>query len=100
MAFYNYTASLSDSSLTTVHTVGTGKTEVIIGCNIANTSTSSVNVDVKAAGVYIVKGAPVPAGSALSVLDGKIIAEAADTVQVQSSSASGDCDVILSVLEQ
>jgi hypothetical protein len=35
----------------------------------------------------------------LSVLDGKIILEAADTVVVTSDTASS-CDVIVSVLEQ
>ena len=48
---------------------------------------------------YVVKDAPIPAGSALSVLDGKIILEAADTVVVTSDTASS-ADVILSVLEQ
>jgi hypothetical protein len=49
---------------------------------------------------YIVKGAPIPVGSALSVLDGKIIAETTETVVVTSDATGGDCDVILSVLEQ
>jgi hypothetical protein len=56
-------------------------------------------MDVQVAGVYLVKGAPVPAGSALSVLDGKIILETTDTVVVTSDTASS-CDVIVSVLEQ
>jgi hypothetical protein len=46
-----------------------------------------------------VKDAPIPAGAALSVLDGKIIAEAADTI-VATSSDSDSLDVIISVLEQ
>ena len=48
---------------------------------------------------YIVKDAPIPSSGALSVLEGKIIAEAADTIIVTSDTASS-CDVILSVLEQ
>jgi len=51
------------------------------------------------AGVFLVKGVPVPANSALSVLDGKLILEAADTTVVTSDTGSS-CDVILSVLEQ
>jgi len=71
----------------------------MIGCNLSNTSASQVTVDVQVAGIYLVKGAPIPAGSALSVLDGKIILETTDTVVVTSSAATS-CDVIVSVLEQ
>tara|TARA_R110000803_G_scaffold176747_3_gene239159 strand:- start:346 stop:564 length:219 start_codon:yes stop_codon:yes gene_type:complete len=71
----------------------------MIGCNLANRTASSITVDVQAAGVYIIKDAPIPAGSALSVLDGKIILETTDTVIVTSNTASS-CDVLVSVLEQ
>jgi hypothetical protein len=71
----------------------------MIGCNLANTSASQIEVDVQVAGIYLVKGAPIPAGSALSVLDGKIILETADTVVVTSNAATS-VDAILSVLEQ
>jgi len=71
----------------------------MMGCNLANRTASQIAVDVQVAGVYLVKGAPIPANSALSVLDGKIILEAADTVVVTSGTASS-ADVILSVLEQ
>ena len=98
--FLNYTASLTDATETTVYTVPASTTGIILGCNVANTTTSQVTVDVKCATKYVVKGAPVPSGSALSVLDGKLIAEAADTVTVQSSDSSGNVDVIVSVMEQ
>jgi hypothetical protein len=71
----------------------------MIGCNLSNTSSAQITVDVQAAGIYIVKGAPIPSGSALSVLDGKIILETTDTVVVTSSAATS-ADVIVSVLEQ
>ena len=45
------------------------------------------------------KEVPVPANSAISVLDGKIIAETTDTVKVTSNTASS-ADVIVSALEQ
>jgi hypothetical protein len=54
---------------------------------------------VQIAGVYLVKGAAIPANSALSALDGKIIMEVTDTCVVTSGTAAS-CDVILSVLEQ
>lgn len=97
--FKNYTSASVGTSAVTTYTVPSATTSVIIGCNLANTSASQINVDVQAAGVYVVKGVPLPAGSALSVLDGKIILEAADTVVVTSDTASS-CDVIVSVLEQ
>lgn len=98
--FKNYTVSCTNTSATTAYTVPASTTTIIIGCNIANTGTASINVDVQAAGKYLVKGAPIPAGSALGVLDGKIVAEAADTLVVTSDATAGDCDVIVSVLEQ
>jgi len=97
--FKNYTSSSVGTSATTVYTVPSATSAVLIGCNLANTTTAAVYVDVQVAGVYLVKGAPVPSGSALSVLDGKIVGEATDTVVVTSDTASS-IDVILSVLEQ
>jgi len=97
--FKNYTSASVGTSATTVYTVPASTTAVTIGLTIANTTTSQITVDVQAAGVYVVKGAPIPAGSGLSVLDGKIILETADTVVVTSNTASS-ADVILSVLEQ
>lgn len=97
--FKNYTSASVGTSPVTVYTVPSATTSVTIGLNLANVTTSQITVDVQAAGVYVVKGAPIPAGSGLSVLDGKIILEATDTVVVTSSAATS-ADVILSVLEQ
>ena len=97
--FLNYTSASVGTSPVTTYTVGASTTAVVIGLNISNVTASQIAVDVQVAGVYLVKGAPVPANSALSVLDGKIILEAADTVVVTSDTASS-CDVIVSVLEQ
>lgn len=99
MAFNNYTSNAVGTSPVTVHTVATGQEAVVIGLNLANVSGSQITVDVQIAGSYVIKGAPIPAGSALSVLDGKIIMEAADTCVVTSNTAVS-VDVILSVLEQ
>ena len=97
--FKNYVSSSVGTSATTVYTVPASTTAVTIGLTVANTTTSQITVDVQAAGVYVVKGAPIPAGSGLSVLDGKIILETTDTVVVTSDTATS-ADVILSVLEQ
>jgi len=97
--FKNYTGSSIGTSATTVYTTPASTTAVTIGLNVANVTTSQIKIDVQCAGAYVVKAAPIPAGSALSVLDGKIILETTDTVVVTSDTASS-ADVILSVLEQ
>lgn len=97
--FKNYTSASVGTGATTTYTVPSSTTAVMIGCNLSNKTTSQVAVDVQCAGVYLVKGAPIPANSALSVLDGKIILETTDTVVVTSNTASST-DVIVSVLEQ
>lgn len=98
--FKNYTSSSSvGTSAATIYTVPSAKTAVLIGCNLANVSAAQINVDIQAGGVYLIKGVPLPAKSALSVLDGKIILETTDTLIVTSDTASS-CDVIASVLEQ
>lgn len=97
--FKNYTSSSVGTSPVTTYTVPGSTTSVMIGCNISNTTTSQIKVDVQVAGVYLIKGVPIPANSALSVLDGKIILETTDTIVVTSDTATS-CDVIASVLEQ
>ena len=97
--FKNYTSSSVGTSPVTTYTVPASTTAVMIGCSVSNTSASQIAVDVQVAGVYLVKGAPIPANSALSLLDGKIILETTDTVVVTSSAATS-ADVIVSVLEQ
>ena len=97
--FKNYTSASVGTGATTTYTVPSSTTAIMMGCNLANRTASQIAVDVQCAGVYLVKGAPIPANSALGVLDGKIILEAADTVVVTSDTASST-DVIVSVLEQ
>ena len=97
--FKNYTSSSVGTSPVTTYTVPASTTAVMIGCSVSNTSASQITVDVQVAGVYLVKGAPIPANSALSLLDGKIILETTNTVVVTSSAATS-ADVIVSVLEQ
>lgn len=97
--FKNYTSASVGTSAVTTYTVPASTTSVMIGCNVSNTTSSQIAVDVQVAGVYLVKDTPIPAGSALSVLDGKIILETTDTVVVTSDTATS-ADVIVSVLEQ
>ena len=97
--FKNYTSASVGTSPVTTYTVAGSTTSVTIGLTISNTTTSQIKIDVQAAGVYLIKDAPIPSGSALSVLDGKVILETTDTVVVTSDTATS-ADVILSVLEQ
>ena len=97
--FKNYTSASVGTSAVTTYTVPASTTSVTIGLTVANTTAGQIKIDVQAAGVYVIKDAPIPAGSALSVLDGKIILETTDTVVVTSDTATS-ADVILSVLEQ
>lgn len=97
--FKNYTSTSVGTTEATVYTVPASTTSVLLGCNLANTTASSVEVTVKLGSVIIVKDAPIPANSALGILDGKIIAEAADTIKVTSNIATS-IDVVLSVMEQ
>ena len=99
MAFNNYTAAAVGTSPVTVVTVAGGQEIISIGLNAANVTASQIEIDVQVAGVYLVKGAPIPAKSALGLLDGKIILAAGETCVVTSNTASS-CDVIMSVLEQ
>ena len=97
--FKNYTSTSVGTSAATTYTVPAATTAVVIGCNLANRTGSQIVADVQIGGVYLVKGAPVPSGSALGVVDGKIIMEAGEALTVTSDTASS-LDVILSVLEQ
>ena len=95
----NYTSASVGTSPATLYTVPSATTGTIVGLQIANTSASQIAVDVQVAGVYVVKGAPIPASSALSVLDGKLVVKTTETVVVTSDTATS-ADAILSVLEQ
>tara|TARA_B000000532_G_C18646235_1_gene310560 strand:+ start:36 stop:347 length:312 start_codon:yes stop_codon:yes gene_type:complete len=97
--FKNYTVDGGGTSLSTFHTVPSNKTMVIIGLNVANVTSSQIAVDVKIGNVFLIKGVPIPANTAFSVLDGKIIAETGDAITIQSDT-NASVDGVLSVLEQ
>ena len=71
--FKNYVSAAVGTSEVTTYTVPSSTTAVIIGCNVANITSSQIRVTVKVADTHVVKEVPVPANSAISVLDGKII---------------------------
>jgi len=96
--FKNYTSTAATGG-TTVYTVPNSTVAVAIGINLSNTTTSAKTASVQVGSVYLIKNVSLPAGASLSVLDGKLILEAADTLVV-TASANSSVDVILSVLEQ
>ena len=98
--FKRYKTANIGTSTNTVYTVPALTTGVLLGIHLTNRSTTtSIDATITAAGVYLLRAAPIPVGSALSALDGKIILEAGDTVVVNSDTASS-LDVIISVMEQ
>ena len=100
--FKSYLASATGTGAVTVRTVAAGTQTVAVGINLANILTTQITASAYitrgSTDYYIVKNAPIPAQGALSVLDGKIILEAADVVKVICNTASG-LDTMLSVLE-
>lgn len=96
--FKNYTGEGSIAG-TVIYTVPASTTAVILGLNLACKHTTGIEASALLNSTYIVKDAPIPVGGALAVVDGKIIAEAGDTITVSSSSDSV-VDVVISVMEQ
>ena len=102
--FKSYMVRQVGTSESLVVTVAGSTQTVAVGINLANLMgtqiTASVYIERGGSNVdyHIVKDAPIPAQSALSVLDGKVILMATDKLYVKSS-ASTSLDAILSVLE-
>lgn len=97
--FKNYTGTATQAGAT-LYTVPGGTVGVIIGLVAANKTLSSDTISLQLNSTYIVKDAPLPVGSTLSALDGKIIAEAGDTIVATAGDSDNSVDIIISVLEQ
>lgn len=102
--FTSYVNKDVGTSAATVVTVGGSTQTTVIGMTAANTTASSVTVDVyitrSAVDYYIVKGAPVPSGGALVIIGGdqKVVLTASDVLKIVSSAATS-VDAVTSVLE-
>ena len=88
----------------TIYTVPSATTTVVIGCTIANTTASAITVDAKLENndgdnIHIGKGLPIPTGSSLDILAGKIVMETSDVLKVQSDTANST-QIALSIMEQ
>ena len=93
----------------TVYTVPSSTTTVMIGCSIANRTINAIQGSVLVSSdtsdtesnedVYIVRNAPIPAGSSLEVMSGnKVVLQTTDIVKINSDS-SGSLDASVSIME-
>ena len=88
-----------------IYTCPSATETTIIGLNLANTTTSAIEANVKLLNnggdsCFVIKSAPIPIGSSLVPVGGdqKLVMNANDVIQVSSSAASS-IDVCLSILE-
>ena len=90
------------SNPTGVASLDSGKAQIMVGCMVSNRLTVSTNVTVAirntATVTYLCKALAVPAGDAIEIVQGKIVMEAGDEVEVSASAASA-VDCIVSVLK-
>ena len=98
------TKSSVSTSGNNVVTAGASATLVILSILISNKSASSAQVDVFLVtgndDTYLLRNAPVPAGSSLEVISGsKIIMESNDVLRIRAATATA-LDATVSYLEQ
>jgi|TARA_E500000318_G_scaffold1118_1_gene1426 hypothetical protein len=100
--FRRYTSNAVGTSAATLFTANSYDT--VVGISVANITSSAINVDVyindSSNDIYLVKDAPIPAGSALQVLDGgaKFVVQSGDALKVISDTASS-ADVWVSAVD-
>ena len=100
--FRRYTNNNVGTSVVTSFTANSYDT--VVGISIANITASAVNADVYindgTNDIYLVKTAPIPAGSSLQVLDGgaKFVMQSGDALKIISDTASS-LDVWVSVVD-
>ena len=100
--FRRYTSNNVGTSAATIFTANSYDT--LVGIYVANVTSSSVLASVYindgTNDIYLVKDAPIPAGSALQVLDGgaKFVVQSGDALKVISDTASS-LDVYVSTVD-
>ena len=113
--FINYQAQnigtttyhMIDGTATTSNPTGlsgldTGKAQIMVGCMVANIKTTSVEATVSirnaATVTRLVKSVTIPAGDSVEVVQGKVVMEAGDEIEVSANSATA-LDCVVSVLK-
>jgi hypothetical protein len=100
--FRRYTSNDVGTSAATLFTADSYDT--VVGISLANVTASAINVSVYindgANDIYLVKDAPIPAGSQLQILDGgaKYVVQTGDALKVISDTASS-VDVWVSTVD-
>ena len=90
--FERNTANSVGTSAATLRTANSD--DAIVGITVANITSSQISVEVYindgSNDIHIVKDAPIPASSALQILDGgaKFVLQSGDALKVQSDTAS------------
>lgn len=79
-------------------TIGAGKTWVIIGLMASNVAGTLLTFSINIAGTSLAKNIPLPEGSSVSLLDGKIVMIAGDTLDEICSTDAG-VEYIISYME-
>ena len=78
------------------------KAQIMVGCMVSNRLTVSTNVTVAlrntATITYLCKALAIPAGDAIEIVQGKIVMEVSDEIEVSASAASA-VDCVVSVLK-
>jgi len=103
-SFKNYFLKNANTTSQNVYVAGAGVSATVIGMTIGNTTAApiSANITVTSGGTsyFMLQGATIANGGALVPIGGdqKLVLEAGDFVQVQTSAANS-ADVIVSVLE-
>ena len=90
-------SSVTDGS--TIGTVAAGKQWVVIGFQIANVAETTYYISVTAGGNNIIgANTPLPAGSAIGPLDGKLVLNAGDTI-TENGAVDNAIDYTISYME-
>ena len=90
------------SNPTGVASLDSGKAQIMIGCMVSNIKTTSIEATVSirnaATVTRLVKSLSIPAGDSIEVVQGKVVMEAGDDIEVSANSASA-VDCVVSVLK-
>lgn len=93
--------TLTDSTSTSIVSTTANK-QIVVGLNIANTGTASIDVDVLVndgtSNFTVVKDVSVPVNSKVEIIKGKLVLGSGYSMTAQSSASGGDCDIIVSLL--
>lgn len=93
------------NTTTNVLSAGASATIIVLSVLVSNKTGTSANVDVYLVtntgdDVYLIRNAPVPAGSSLELISGnKVIMESSDILRARSDTSSA-LDIAVSYLEQ